>query len=65
MAISPIVMAAPFINIVAYVFIAFTSGVEYAVITFVIWLIIMAMQSCASSKTRQLKGKESVYNDER
>jgi ABC-type transport system involved in cytochrome bd biosynthesis fused ATPase/permease subunit len=49
MAIAPIVLAAPFINIVAYIAIWLTSGPEYALVTFIIWVIILILQTLASN----------------
>ena len=65
LAISSVVIAAPFVNVVAYSVLVFTSGWQYALITFGIWVVIMMMQEYSSRWTKTLKGKESVCNDER
>lgn len=60
-----IVFVAPLINLLAYVAMGFTSGWEYALITFIVWLFIMIAQHVSSEKNKQLKLKESKINDER
>jgi ABC-type multidrug transport system fused ATPase/permease subunit len=65
LAITTVVIAAPFVNLVAYTVLIFTSGWIYAGITFGIWVAIMIMQEYSSRITKTLKGKESVCNDER
>jgi ABC-type multidrug transport system fused ATPase/permease subunit len=65
LAITSVVFAAPFVNIIAYVVLGFTSGWVYAGITFAIWVVIMVCQEYSSRISKKLKGKESVCNDER
>lgn len=60
-----IIIAAPFVNLTAYVVLALTSGVEYALITFVWWILLIIMQHYASQMTKKMRGMESSYNDER
>lgn len=62
---APIILAAPFVNIIAYLILGFSAGWEYAGITFAIWIIIMICQHLASEKAKSLKLKESKINDER
>ena len=62
---APIILAAPFVNIIAYLILGFSAGWEYAGITFAIWIIIMISQHLASEKAKSLKLKESKINDER
>jgi hypothetical protein len=38
------ILAAPFINFIVYVLLAFTVGVEYAGITFAIWVVLLFLQ---------------------
>ena len=40
---APIIIAAPFVNVTAYLILGFTAGWEYAGITFAIWIIIMIL----------------------
>ena len=40
---APIILAAPFVNLFAYLILGFTAGWEYAAITFAIWIIIMVL----------------------
>jgi membrane protein implicated in regulation of membrane protease activity len=61
----PIVFAAPFVNLTAYVVLGLTSGWQYALTTFLVWAVILIMQHYASKATKELKGKESRFNDER
>lgn len=39
----PILLAAPFINLVAYVFLAQSVGIIYTFVTFGLWIILMYM----------------------
>ena len=59
------ILAAPFINLIVYVLLAFTVGIEYAGITFGIWLVLLFFQHLASKSTKTLKSRESAYNDVR
>lgn len=59
------VIAAPFINLVAYIVLGVTSGWRYSLITFLIWVVILVLQHYSSKQTKTFKGKESVCNDER
>ena len=61
----PVVLAAPFVNIVAYVVLGLTSGWQYAGITFGIWVVIMIAQEYSSRLAKSIRAKESVCNDER
>jgi ABC-type multidrug transport system fused ATPase/permease subunit len=63
--ITSVVLAAPFINMIAYIVLGLTSGWIYAGITFAIWVAIMICQEFSSRYTKVLKMKESVCNDER
>lgn len=45
---SSIILAAPFVNLTAYIVLAFTSGIEYALITFAWWMLLLVMQHFAS-----------------
>lgn len=38
------ILAAPFINFIVYVLLAFTVGLEYAGITFAIWVVLLLLQ---------------------
>ena len=59
------ILAAPFINFIVYVLLGFTVGIEYAGITFAIWIVLLFFQHLASKKTKTLKSRESAYNDVR
>jgi len=41
---STIILAAPFVNLTAYIVLAFTSGIEYALITFAWWILLLILQ---------------------
>lgn len=43
-----IILAAPFVNLTAYIVLAITSGVEYALITFAWWILLIILQHYAS-----------------
>ena len=58
-------IAAPLINLTAYAVIWKTSGLEYALITFIWWVALLLMQHYSSELVKKLKYKESGYNDER
>ena len=58
-------IAAPFLNLVAYGVIWYTSGWEYSLITLVTWLIVLWLQHLASKRMKTLKMSESKHNDER
>jgi ABC-type multidrug transport system fused ATPase/permease subunit len=60
-----IILAAPFVNLTAYIVLAITSGVEYALITFAWWILLIILQHYASQMTKRMRGMESSYNDER
>jgi len=61
--IVPVVFATPFLNLGTYILLGFTSGWEYAGITFAIWIIIMLMQHYTSGLTKYYKSKESKCSD--
>jgi ABC-type multidrug transport system fused ATPase/permease subunit len=65
LALVSIFLAAPFINIVAYIVIGFTSGWGNCLTVFLIGVSIFYLQHIASKKLKDLKGKESRVNDER
>ena len=60
-----VLIAAPLINLTAYGIIWKTSGLEYAVITFIWWIALLIMQYYSSELYKKYKYKESGYNDER
>jgi ATP-binding cassette subfamily C (CFTR/MRP) protein 1 len=62
---SSIILAAPFVNLTAYIVLAITSGIEYALITFAWWILLIILQHYASSLTKKMRSSESSYNDER
>ena len=43
LAMVPIVIAAPFVNITAYIVLGLTSGWQYALTTFMVWAVILVM----------------------
>lgn len=65
MGIVSILFAAPLVNVVAFIVLGFTSGWEYAGVTFGIWIIIIILQHWCSEKCKELRLKESAVNDER
>jgi hypothetical protein len=44
----PILLAAPFLNIIAYIFLANTVGIYYALTTFGVWVILIFLQYWSS-----------------
>jgi ABC-type bacteriocin/lantibiotic exporter with double-glycine peptidase domain len=59
------VIAAPFVNLTAYVVLWKTSGPEFALITFFWWIFLLICQYFTTEKNKGFKSKESSYNDER
>ena len=50
----PTVIAAPFINIIAYSFLGITIGYYYTLMVFVLWLILILLQYLASEHSKYL-----------
>ena len=61
----PLIIAAPFINLIAYTFIATKLGVLSTLIPLVCWFILIFIQNCVSNITKATKMKEAQVNDER
>lgn len=61
----PAIFSSPFTNLVAYVILGYSAGWKYSLIAFLMWVIIMIGQHYSSRKTKDLKQKESRFNDER
>jgi ABC-type multidrug transport system fused ATPase/permease subunit len=61
----PIVIAAPFINIVVYIIIGLTSSWEFSLIVFLLWMVVMTFQFLVSERQKKLKKKEALHGDER
>lgn len=45
---APLFLAAPFINLVAYIFLAYTVGWEYTLLTLAFWFVLLFIQNKAS-----------------
>lgn len=56
---APLLLAAPFINLIAYVFIATKLGVLLTLIPLGSWLALIAIQHCVSELTKKYKMKEA------
>ena len=65
LSIFPVLLAAPFINMVACAFLAEAVGWQYTGIVFGLWLLTMVLQYYSSKKSREIRGIESRINDER
>lgn len=65
MSFCPLVVAAPFINFVAYCFIANRIGVVSTLIPFGCWILMILLQNCVANATKANKMKEAKVNDER
>ena len=61
----PILLAAPFLNILAYCLLAQTVGIVYTFTTFGVWVILMILQYWSSKWGKNLKAAESGLNDDR
>ena len=61
----PLIVVAPFINIMAYVIIGFQCGWLYSGITCAIWIVIVICQHFTAKQGGILKAKESASNDAR
>jgi hypothetical protein len=53
----PMVIASPFINIVAYALLGITIGYYYTLMVFVLWIILIYLQYLASEHSKFLQGK--------
>lgn len=65
MSFCPLVIAAPFINFIAYVFIAQRIGVLSTLIPFGSWVLMILLQNCVANASKSNKMKEAKINDER
>lgn len=65
MSFCPLVIAAPFINFIAYVFIAQRIGVLSTLIPFGCWVLMILLQNCVANASKTNKMKEAKINDER
>lgn len=61
----PMLLAAPVVNIFAYILLARSVGVVYTFVTFGFWLLLMTLQFLSSKLSNKLKAAESGINDER
>jgi fatty acid desaturase len=60
-----IVVAAPLINLAAFLVLIFYSSWQWALVTFGIWIVVLICQHFSSLMAKVFKGKESFQNDER
>ena len=65
MQITPLLISAPLVNVIAYVIIGIECGWIYSGITFAMWLVILTCQHLTSAHGKVLHAKESAVNDER
>ena len=65
LAFFPILLAAPFINLVAYIFLAQVVGVKYTLVVIGLWIFLVILQYFSSEYSKNLKMKESGINDDR
>jgi ABC-type multidrug transport system fused ATPase/permease subunit len=61
----PILIAGPFINFVAYYFLAKEVGATYTIVIFCLWLFLMLIQYIVTTYSKKLKARESGMNDNR
>jgi ABC-type multidrug transport system fused ATPase/permease subunit len=62
---APYILAAPFINIAAYIFLGFSAGWWYSLATFGLWILVFIGQHFTSKIVKTLKQKEGLINDNR
>jgi len=65
LSMAPMLIAAPFINIVAYGVLGYTTSWEFAAFGLVFWIVLVLLQHYSSVISKKLKLKEAVHNDER
>ena len=63
--ITPMIFAAPFINLSAYAFIGSIVGWWYSLATFLFWVVIYVLQHTVTTISKKLKLKEGLINDNR
>ena len=61
----PMLLAAPVVNVFAYILLARSVGVVYTFVTFGFWVLLMTLQFLSSRLSNKLKAAESGINDER
>lgn len=61
----PLLIAAPFVNLLAYYFLSVTIGVKYTSIAVVLWILLMILQWASSAYVKSLRAIESGINDDR
>ena len=65
LAICGALLAAPFINLTAYVVLGLTSGWEFAAVAFVMWLLVLFCQDKSSKLIKKFQALQSKTNDVR
>jgi ABC-type multidrug transport system fused ATPase/permease subunit len=65
MGLVAMIFAAPFVNLVAFLVLGYTSGWQNAGITVGIWFVILICQHLTAAQTRKYKLAEGKHNDER
>jgi len=65
LSLSPMLIATPFINILAYGLLGYTTSWEFAVFALIFWIVLILLQHYSSVISKMLKLKEAVHNDER
>lgn len=65
MGLVAMIFAAPFVNLVAFLVLGYTSGWQNASITIAIWFVILICQHFTAVQTRKFKLAEGKHNDER
>lgn len=63
--LTPMIITAPIVNILASAIIGLECGWIFAIVTFVFWIFIVFCQHFTAKMTKFFKGKESASNDER
>lgn len=63
MAIIPMALTSPLINLVVYIIIGYTASWEYSAIVFVTWAITMYVQNYAAKKSKNIMVSQSGLND--
>ena len=58
-------IAAPFINFIAYIFIAYAVGPMYTLVVFLFWVVLIILQNATGNWAKSIKMKEAALNDDR